>query len=285
MKVADFGFRLAIIAAATALAAVFTYVEYRSRNPAWQTYQTRGIALTILRLEKELEDDAKRDKKREILSQIETLRNRQPEIIEISPFGGKLTPERCMTCHFGIEDVSGSHPNGVFGCVICHGGNAADLTVRGAHLGLRGGRNPARLDLASATCGSRNAGLGTCHSERENPLLNRVENVPRSLMATNAGIISILRFQWGLENDSNPKFAIKSVSDGETSLKAVLPEVDHNGNLSLADSHFRKFCAACHLWGSRHREKMGRMEGCPACHAPYGEEGRYSRRRPHCQTG
>jgi hypothetical protein len=180
-----------------------------------------------------------------------------------------------MTCHFGIEDVSGSHPNSVFGCVTCHGGNAEDLTVRGAHLGLRGGRNPARLDLASASCGTNSAGLGTCHSEREHPLLNRVENVPRSLMATNAGIISILRFQWGVENDSNPRFAIRSISDGETSLRAVLPEVDQHGNLSLSESHFRKFCAACHLWGSRHREKMGRMEGCPACHAPYGPEGRY----------
>ena len=180
-----------------------------------------------------------------------------------------------MTCHFGIEDVSGSHPNSVFGCVTCHGGNAADLTVRGAHLGLRGGRNPARLDLASASCGNNSAALGKCHSEREHLLLNRVENVPRSLMATNAGIISILRFQWGVENDSNPKFAIRSISDGETSLKAVLPEIDQHGNLSLSESHFRKFCAACHLWGSRHREKMGRMEGCPACHAPYGEEGRY----------
>ena len=275
MKASDLGFRLALIPTAVALVAVFTYVEYRSRNPEWQTFQKRGIALTIQRLEKDLADETERDKKREILSQIELLRNKQPEILEISPFGGKLGPERCMTCHFGIEDVSGSHPNSVFGCVTCHGGNAADLTVRGAHLGLRGGRNPAKLDLASASCGNNSAGLGTCHSEREHPLLNRVENVPRSLMATNAGIISILRFQWGVENDSNPRFAIRSISDGETSLKAVLPEVDQHGNLSLSESHFRKFCAACHLWGSRHREKMGRMEGCPACHAAYGPEGRY----------
>lgn len=276
MKASDLGFRLSMIATAMAMVAIFAYVEYRSRNPEWQTYQTRGIALTILKLEKELADEVKRDKKREILSQIETLRNKQPEIIEINPFGGKSAPERCMTCHFGIEDVSASHPNSVFGCVTCHGGNAADLTVRGAHLGLRGGRNPAGLDLASTTCGSSNAGLGTCHSEREHPLLNRVENVSRSLMATNAGIISTLRFQWGLENDSNPRFAIKAVSDGKTSLPAVLPELDQHGNLSLAESQFRKFCAACHLWGSRHREKMGRLEGCPACHAPYGEEGRYA---------
>jgi hypothetical protein len=275
MKPEGAGFRFVLIVAATALVVALVYVEYRSRNPEWQAFQNRGIALTIQRLEKDLADETERDKKREILSQIELLRNKQPEILEISPFGGKLGPERCMTCHFGIEDVSGSHPNSVFGCVTCHGGNAADLTVRGAHLGLRGGRNSAKLDLASASCGNNSASLGTCHSEREHPLLNRVENVPRSLMATNAGIISILRFQWGVENDSDPKFAIRSILDGETSLKAVLPEVDQHGNLSLSESHFRKFCAACHLWGSRHREKMGRLEGCPACHAPYGPEGRY----------
>src|SRR5208283_5266236 len=236
MKPDDSGFRFVLIVAATALVLSFAYVEYRSRNPEWQTFQKRGIALTIQRLEKDLAVATERDKKREILSQIELLRNKQPEIFQISPFGGKLGPERCMTCHFGIEDVSGSHPNSVFGCVT---------------------------------------GLGTCHSEREHPLLNRVENVPRSLMATNAGIISILRFQWGVESDSDPRFAIGSISDDETSLKALPTEVDQHGNLILSESHFRKFCAACHLWGSRYREKMGRMEGCPACHAPYGEEGRY----------
>jgi hypothetical protein len=275
MKSADLGFRIALIAAVTALVLALAYVEYRSRNPGWQSFQKRGIALKIQRLEKDLAGEKNRDKKREILSQIELLKNKQPEIIEISPFGGKLAPERCMTCHFGVEDVSDSHPNSVFGCVTCHGGNAADLTVRGAHLGLRGGRNPASLDVASASCGNSNAGLGTCHSQREHPLLNRVENVPTSLMATNAGIISILRFQWGIEKDSSPKFAIRSVSDGETRLKGVPPEIDQKGNLNLAESHFRKFCAACHLWGSRHRESMGRLEGCAACHAPYGEHGRY----------
>ena len=98
-----------------------------------------------------------------------------------------------------------------------------DLTIRGAHLGLRGGSNPARLDLAPINCGSNNSGVAGCHSQREHPLLNRVDNVPRSLMATNAGIISILRFQWGVEKQSVMKFGIKPVSDGKTSLLPVTP--------------------------------------------------------------
>ncbi len=275
MKTSGSGFRLATVAAGMALLAAFAYVEYRGRNPEWQSYQRKGIALTIAHLEKNLADEPRLAQKRQILAQIEILRNKPPKVIEISPFGGKLPPERCMSCHFGIEDVSESHPNSVFGCVTCHGGNAADLTVRGAHLGLRGGRNPARLDLAPVGCGSSAPGAGTCHSGRVNPLLNRVENVPKSLMATNAGIISILRFQWGLEKDNNPRFAIRSVSDGKTSLAAVPPEINRRGDLDLASSQFQKFCAACHLWNSRYRKKMGRMEGCPACHAPYGKEGHY----------
>ncbi len=255
--------------------ATFAVVEYRSRNPEWKEYQIKGISLALARLTEEMSHEQSSAKRQEIQSAIESLRNKKPEIIEISPFGGKLPPERCLTCHFGIEDLSKSHPNSVFGCVTCHGGNGFDLTVSGAHAGLKGGKNPATLALASSSCGSNKAAVGSCHSEREHPLLNRIENVPKSLMATNAGIIGVLRFQWGIEQDSRSRYGIKQLSDGKTSLSAVPPEITGTGEFSLADSHFRKFCAACHLWTPRHRENMGRLEGCPACHAPYGDKGRY----------
>ncbi len=201
--------------------AAFGVVEYRSRNPEWKEYQVKGINLALAQLSKEMSHEHSSAKRLKIQSEIESLRNKKPEIREISPFGGKLPPERCLTCHFGIEDLSKSHPNSVFGCVTCHGGNGFDLTVRGAHAGLKGGRNPATLALASSTCGSNKAAVGSCHSEREHPLLNRIENVPKSLMATNAGIIGVLRFQWGIEQDSRSKYGIKQVSDGRTSLSAV----------------------------------------------------------------
>ncbi len=127
--------------------------------------------------------------------------------------------------------------------------------------------------------------VGSCHSEREHPLLNRVENVPRSLMATNAGIIGVLGFQWGIEQDSVSKFGVKYVTDGKTSLSPVPPRSRNPANYSLPDSHFRKFCAACHLWVPRPRENMGRLEGCPACHAPYGEQGRYAGGDPTIKRG
>ncbi len=268
-------FEVSVLVAASALVAALILVEYRSRSPEWKTYQRKGIDLAVQRLETQLAKTKALEKIKAISSELESLRNRDPQVIEIRAFGGKTGPERCMTCHFGIEDLSASHPNAVFGCVSCHGGNGPDLTVKGAHVGLRGGRNPARLDLAPVSCGGRKPAAGACHSDREHPILNRVDTVPRSLMATNAGIISVLRFQWGLEKDSSPKFAIRSVSDGKTRLRAIPEEYSTGGQFNLSESHFRKFCAACHLWSPRHRKTMGRLQGCPACHAPYGKDGKY----------
>jgi len=268
-------FRVPLAVAIAALLVTLAYVGYRARYPEWRHFQERGITLAVQRLENDLSKEVSHEKRASIASEIKSLRSREPQILEIKPFGGKLDPERCLTCHFGIEDLSPSHPNSVFGCVTCHGGNGGDLTVRGAHLGLRGGRNPARLDIAEAGCGSNRLVAGVCHSGRDDQLLNRAENVPRSIMATNSGIIGILRFQWGIEPDSTPGFGIKQVSDGKTSLRAIPPERTRDGEFHLADSHFRKFCASCHLWSSRHDERIGRLEGCPACHAPYAEDGRY----------
>lgn len=250
-------------------------VEYRHRNPEWRTFQEKGISLAVERLEADLSTSSSEPKKSQILMQIEEFKRRNLQVVEVSPFGGKLPVERCMTCHFGIEDLSTAHPNAVFGCVICHGGNGLDLTVKGAHSGLRGGRNPSRLDLAPTSCGGSHLGIAGCHTGREDKLLNRVDNVPMSLMATNAGIVSILRFQWGLDAEPSAKFGIKAVSDGKTSLSAIPGEANALGKISLADSHFRKFCGACHLWGPNQRTDLGRLSGCSACHAPYSPDGLY----------
>ena len=249
--------------------------EYRGRNPEWMIYQKRGIELSVEKLKREIHAQSTTELKAKNEARINFLLSKPLEPIEIKPFNGKYPAEYCLTCHFGIEDISDSHPNEIFGCVICHGGNGSDLTVKGSHKGLRGGRNPSRLDLAVQSCGGPMTEAGKCHSNREHPLLNRVDTTPKSLMSTNAGIIGILRFQWGLDHIGQSKYAIKKVSDGKVSLDEIPPEMLPNGNYSLADSHFRKFCAACHLWNARPEEKMGRLEGCAACHAPYEEGGRY----------
>jgi hypothetical protein len=94
-------------------------------------------------------------------------------------------------------------------------------------------------------------------------------------MATNAGIIGVLRFQWGIEDTSLSSYGIKAVTDGKVSLRRVPAETDTQGKFHLANSHFRKFCATCHLWSARKSEETGRLAGCPACHATYGQDGKY----------
>jgi hypothetical protein len=271
---------LLAILVCVALAAAMAFVEYRSRNPEWRMFQERGIARAIQRLEREAAQEKHPEKTKELRSQLNVLKRRSPEIVEIRPFQGNAPTERCMTCHDGIEDLSASHPNSVFGCVICHGGNPADLTVIGAHRGLRGGRNPATLELAATSCGSSASAIGACHTERQHPLLNRVDNVPKALMATNAGIIGILRFQWGIEDSSLSNYGIKAVTDGKSSLQPIPGERGPHGELNLANSHFRKFCATCHLWSARRLENTGRLAGCPACHAAYGQDGKYQGNDP-----
>ncbi|MFH0826117.1 MAG: hypothetical protein V2B18_25480, partial [Pseudomonadota bacterium] len=267
-------FRPTLALIAIGFIALFVLIDRRNRDPEWEKYQVRGRELALERLEKDIAAEADPERRKKLTQEQQVIRSMSPRVIEVRPFDGKLGTERCLTCHFGIEDTSPAHPNSVFGCVICHGGNGPDLTVAGAHLGLRGGRNPSRLEFASVSCGRPRGEIGSCHSEREDHLLNRADNVPRSLMATNRGIFSVLRFQWGLTDGTTPKYGIRPVSDGKTQLEAIPPEYEPNGDFNLAASHFRKFCAVCHLWTSSHREVIGRSEGCAACHADYGS-GKY----------
>ena len=267
--------RLIIIGSLISLIAAFAIVVYRDQNPVWKAFQRKGIQLAVARLKAEVDKAETSEKKRKLAAELETLRRHEPKVIEIRPFGGKLAAERCLSCHFGIEDLSASHPNAVFGCVVCHGGNGLDLTVKGAHVGLRGGRNPSKLDIAPISCGTNDSQISGCHSLREDPLLNRVVNVPRGLMATNAGIISVLRFQWGVDKQGATLFGIRKVSDGQQTLDQIPDEVKSDGTLDLATSHFRKFCAACHLWTPLERNDLDRLAGCAACHAHRRDDGKY----------
>jgi len=267
--------KLIVISCIFSLIAALAIVAHRDQNPEWRTFQVKGIRLAIERVGIELDKAETPEKKKELAAELDRLRSQGPKVMEIKPFGGKLAAERCLSCHFGIEDLSASHPSAVFGCVVCHGGNGLDLTLKGAHIGLRGGRNPSRLDVASISCGTNDSQITGCHSLREDPILNRVVNVPRALMSTNAGIISILRFQWGLDRESASFFGIHKVSDGKISLNEIPGEVGPDGTLDLATSHFRKFCAACHLWTPVERNDLDRLAGCAACHAQYLEGGKY----------
>ncbi len=104
--------------------------------------------------------------------------------------------------------------------------------------------NPGELRYARKTCGQSG-----CH-------VSQVEWVKSSLMATNRGILSTLRYYWGEAKDQNENITVRDVLD--------------NGLESPALSYYRKLCATCHLWMEKGAlpgflsEKGG---GCTACHS------------------
>ena len=119
-------------------------------------------------------------------------------------------PEMCLTCHLGLEEISASHPVEAFGCVVCHGGERLALDKDAAHVGLRGGANPSRLDVAAESCGQVNCHGGYAESGPGNR--NMVERVTRSLQATYAGGIALVRYSFGAQTSLDPLYATRAVT-------------------------------------------------------------------------
>lgn len=148
--------------------------------------------------------------------------------------------EGCATCHAGVTGIGGSHER--VGCAACHGGDRRATDAAGAHAGLV--RIPGNLADAARTCGQ-----GGCHES----ILARVEH---SIMTTMAGVIAVNRRVLGEPVDPS----------------APPPHANHLGN-SVADSHLRELCVACHL-GQRKTDlgpigEESRGGGCNACHLVY----------------
>ncbi|MBC6938251.1 MAG: hypothetical protein DWB42_20815 [Chloroflexi bacterium] len=161
-------------------------------------------------------------------------------------------PERCLTCHNGIEEISPSHPVEDFGCVSCHGGGALALEKEAAHNGLT--VNPSALDAAQQFCGE-------CHA-------GQIVLVQRSLMATYAGAISLVRRAFGLQPDETALFAVQPVDH----LQAFAP--DEN---ALPPVHsFAANCLGCHLYAEpREADYYHRGTGCASCHMLAETDGLY----------
>ncbi len=151
----------------------------------------------------------------------------------------------CLSCH--EEKTDKAHARDVLGCSICHMGNPLTLDKKLAHYKMV--LNPGELKFAERTCGQ--AG---CHE-------NQVKWVKNSLMATNRGIISTLRYYWKEHPDINDTLTVKTLKD--------------TGLNSPALDYYRKLCGTCHLWMERRTfpsflaEKGG---GCTACHLKKPEE-------------
>lgn len=201
-------------------------------------------------------------------------------------------PELCTTCHLGLAEISPSHPVDAFGCVVCHGGNGLALDRDRAHAGLLGGRNPSDFSVVTQTCGRSG-----CHSgyDREHADQNQVDRVLRSLQATYAGGIALLRFTFGAQPDQTARYGVVPARDpnpppGWVSELAPLP-VSTADDLSpeLAaqgvtvsnhpiDTRFRQSCleGGCHLSEPATPQPYRyRSTGCAACHYLYADDGLY----------
>ena len=168
------------------------------------------------------------------------------------PIVKPTTPDQCMSCHQETSDMDNSHPNEIFGCFKCHGGNKFATDKKNAHRGIV--LNPSRLEHANRFCSQ-------CHAD----IINRVSG---SMMQTQNGILSTLKFQW---KESSTHLGYRGIDN----LK------DENGTITLAQDHFRKACASCHinqneeLFDDHNYAKGG---GCVDCHRikkGYRDKGRY----------
>lgn len=149
-------------------------------------------------------------------------------------------PDQCLQCHADMSSIDHAHPIEVFGCAKCHGGNRYATDKQHAHQGMV--RNPARLEHAAIFCSE-------CHSDI-------IKRIGRSLMQTEGGILNVLKYQWGESSDLN---GTRGVSDLRK----------ERNTSSLAEDHFAKACAACHVnqdEGVFDNPKTARGGGCSDCH-------------------
>ncbi len=158
----------------------------------------------------------------------------------------RLPEEGCIECHEPVA-LSPSHPE-EFGCSPCHLGDPLYLDEERAHRGMVA--RPSEMAVVARTCG-----VEECHAEQ-------VERVSSGLMATNAGIGAVLAFQFGEAADPDGG-AAGALAGGIPALDPEQPAA------SLAEDHFRKFCATCHLHkalGDLPGEIGTRGGGCADCH-------------------
>jgi hypothetical protein len=225
---------------------------------------------------------------------IQGLNQKSPQVRELYLPHWK-TRERCLTCHFGIEEISSSHPVSSFGCTICHGGNGLALEKDLAHQNLLGGSNPSDFRVVHLTCGRRAPDGTRCHTGHPEKEKNPAQTSPRSLMATMAGVIAGLRYTWGAQEQPEALYGSLGV-EGENKKIETIPvfdrfsfRLDPRGKPSPlddrgrpiqtsgqpADDHWRKFCSRCHLYSQRDSGPSAHGGGCVSCHVARNTRGTY----------
>jgi len=183
-------------------------------------------------------------------------------------------PERCVTCHMGLVEISAAHPVESFGCISCHGGDGFALQSEQAHQGLRGGKNPSVMLIVQANCGRG------CHSGLNDDDQNHVDRVLRGLQGTYTGGITAVRFAFGAQPDEAPIYGVYEVTDEASTSATGITRLDafpHNSEHPI-DQQFAQNCleAGCHLSAEpREAPYFYRSTGCAACHVIYENDGLY----------
>ncbi len=183
-------------------------------------------------------------------------------------------PELCLTCHYGIEEISAAHPVETFGCVVCHGGDRLSLDAEAAHAGMIGGRNPSNLAVAEEGCGGAN-----CHSGSSDDQRDHIARVQRSVQATYAGAINSILFSFNQVEVGGPLYGVNAISDDVLShpdtAAALLPFDPLQFENALVQ-RFGETCQTCHLTVEPIQQPyFYRSTGCASCHAIYNTDGLY----------
>ena len=175
--------------------------------------------------------------------------------------------EYCVTCHADLPEISPSHPVEIFGCVRCHGGERLALDADLAHSTMRGGRNPADLSVAEASCGG-----STCHSGAASDERDHIQRVQTSVQATYAGAITAMRYTFGAQPDLVARYGIYAVQDARVTTPTGLPALaafEPERETSPALARFAENCLNCHLSAAPlEGPAYARLTGCAACHTP-----------------
>jgi len=150
--------------------------------------------------------------------------------------------DNCLTCHKNTTPIDDYHPYNKFGCASCHGGDKNALTKDKAHKNMV--LNPARLEHAPMFCGK-------CHQN----IINRVD---KSIMNNMHGILDVLKYQF------------KETKTIEKTTGIEYLKNKPRDKQSLAEDHFSKLCAACHINQKeaifKDKGIVKRGGGCVDCH-------------------
>lgn len=210
--------------------------------------------------------------------------------------------ETCLTCHNGIEEIN---PKKTFmTCSQCHYGNPTATTKEDAHGGEFFFPNPGRMQIVDKTCGQCHGRYGVTMDGQH----DHIERVRKSLMSTEAGVISGSEWTWGTKDQRKARYSTIAVVDEDGPVPSVgsaeykewiaknaadwiLPKLDQVPNVSLDEirenpnkaiyQYLRKECLRCHINvdGAARRGDY-RAAGCSSCHVPYSTEGKYEGNDP-----